>query len=244
MSRRRFTIDRRVAGSLEIEGRGVVLALRFEPMSGEAPRPEEIASVFEDVEGLYRVVPTSLALGLPIAELLSEYRSARADIAAESFPWALERSEWKRLRPRMPPEIEEFFHYFVSRGWRHGWGRPYWPRTLLPPENAMRVRRLSMESPLELVALIPSAYCVGYALEWFLRSLEERFNMAERIRTERVDLKAKRAERRADAREAEVREARAARELAGLRQEGGPFRLIDGEVRPDEGERGPPRRPE
>jgi hypothetical protein len=59
--------------------------------------------------------------------------------------------------------------------------------------------------------------------------------MPERSRTERIDLKARQAERRADEREGELREERAARELEGLRREHTPFRLVDGEVRPDDG---------
>jgi hypothetical protein len=59
-------------------------------------------------------------------------------------------------------------------------------------------------------------------------------NMPERIRTERIDLQAKQAERRADMTEAELRQARADRELDGLRREGGSFQLIDGERMPDD----------
>ena len=46
-------------------------------------------------------------------------------------------------------------------------------------------------------------------------------------------LAAKRAERRADEREAELREARAARQLEGLEQEDAPFQLTSGQVLPE-----------
>lgn len=58
--------------------------------------------------------------------------------------------------------------------------------------------------------------------------------MPERIRTERVDLKATKAERRADEREEEVREEKAAGELRSLRRAHPPFRLVRGEVLPDD----------
>lgn len=67
----------------------------------------------------------------------------------------------------------------------------------------------------------------------FLAALERYFNMDGRVRTERVDLKAKRAERRADEAEAELREERARCELDGLRSRDTSFRLVSGEVRPD-----------
>lgn len=220
-------------GSGDDQHRGVLLSLRFAPVSDDEPRPEEIASVLEDIEGLYRAVPAAAALGVPVADLLSDYRAVRADAAIES--WTLAPSDMKRLRRSMAfPEFEELFFYLASQARRRGWDRPYVLRSLLVPEHAMRVRRLAMGSPFDVVTFIPAAYCVGFALTRFLRALETYFNMPERIRTERVDLEAKQAEGKADMAEAELREQRAALELAGLRGEEGTFRLVNGEVRPDE----------
>jgi hypothetical protein len=131
------------------------------------------------------------------------------------------------------PEFEEFF-YLASRFWPRSFSRPYGATALPAPENAIRLRRLTLGSPLDLVAHIPADYWKGGGFILFLLALERRFNMVGRIRTERVDLRARRAERRADEREAELREERAARELEGLRQDDQPFRLLEGEVLPDE----------
>jgi hypothetical protein len=72
---------------------------------------------------------------------------------------------------------------------------------------------------LELVLSIPPSYWVGgTTFLVFLGSLEKRFNMVGRIRTERAELAAKRATSRAEAREAEVREAEAQQTLIALRE--------------------------
>lgn len=68
----------------------------------------------------------------------------------------------------------------------------------------------------------------GFVL--FLKAVEAYFNMSQRIRTERIDLTTRQAKHRADQREAELREERAARGLEGLRRESPPFRLVDGEL--------------
>lgn len=79
-------------------------------------------------------------------------------------------------------------------------------------------RLLPDEVPPELVAYLACTYFAVFMLLQFLRALEECFNMIGRIRAERLELDARRAEAKADAREAELREERAARELAGLRE--------------------------
>jgi hypothetical protein len=213
-------------------GGGVVLALKFERTVESEPRADEIASVLDDVEGLYRVVPAAAALGVPVVALLADYRGARAEEVSDLFPWLLDPSAWKRVRRSFPPPDLEELQYLAYR-WRRERNQAYGQWSLYPPENPMQVRRLTLGSPLEFWSYIPAAYCAGFMLTRFLRALEERFNMADRIRTERLDLEARRAEREADTREAEVREERAARELAGLRREGGPFQLIEGEVEPE-----------
>ncbi len=218
------------------DDRGVILALRFTATSPDDPRPEEIASVPEDVEGLYRGAPVESALGIPVAELLSQYHAARAETAAEWPPWPFYPRDWRRLGPR---ELDELF-YLASRVWRQGSTRRYASPVLPAPENAIRIRRLNLGSPLDLLAHIPPEYWKGGGFILFLAAVERRFNMVERIRTERVELRARRAERRADEREAELREERAARQLEGLRQEDPPFQLIAGEVLPDDDDPHPP----
>lgn len=84
------------------------------------------------------------------------------------------------------------------------------------------VRRVSMASPLDLATSIPPEYWTGGGLVLFISALERKFNAIERIRTERVDLAARRAERRADEREAQLREAQAQHELSRLRDRDSP----------------------
>lgn len=215
---------------------GVLLSLRFERTSTDDPRPEELASVMEDMEGLYRAAPAAAALGVPVVELLAAYRASRADWAVaelSSDPYALRRV--------LPPSEVEDLEFWMTRA--RTLGRHYaYGRALPPPENAMRMRRLSLGSPFDFLAAIPAEYWQSGGFLLFLKAVEGFFNMPERIRTERVDLKARQAERRADEREAEVREARAAHELRGLRRGGGPFRLVEGEVLPDDNREAPPDR--
>jgi hypothetical protein len=220
-------------GSFTAGDRGVILSLRFTATSPADPRPEDIASVLDDLEGLYRAAPAARALGVPVADLLSQYYIARADAATHWAPWPIDPRALRRLRRLPSPELDEFL-YLTSRLWRSEPARRYPHQTLLAPENAIRVSRLTHGSPLDLLAHIPADYWMGGGFVLFLGALERRFNMAERIRTERVDLAAKRAERRADEREAELREARAARQLEGLEQEDAPFQLTSGQVLPED----------
>lgn len=211
---------------------GLLLSLRFVSTSKDDPRPEEIASVLEDLEGLYRAVPAAGALGVPVVELLAAYHVARAEAAAARLP-----ADSYALRPWLSlPEVEEYLYWARTR--RRGRGYEYRSGALLPPEHAMRVQHLSMRSPLDLVASIPPEYWQAGGFLLFLKAVEAYFNMPQRIRTERIDLKARQAERRAEQREAELREERAARELQGLRHEDAPFVLVDGELRPED----PPQR--
>lgn len=206
----------------------MLLSLRFESTSEDGPRPEQIASVLEDLEGLYRAVPAAMALGVPVVELLAAYHVARAESAAGRLP-----VDRYALRPYLSlPEVEEFLFWSRSRRRRREY--EYRPGALQPPEHVMRVQHLSMGSPLDLLASIPSEYWQAGGFALFLKAVEAYFNMPQRIRTERVDLKARQAERRADEREAQLREERARRELDGLARDDGPFRLVDGEVRPDD----------
>lgn len=225
----------------------VILALQFQPTADDNPRPEQIASTLEDIEGLYRVTPVATALGLPVADLLTDYRLARAEAAAydesafhldeyeERLARALKRFD---RRPSYPSYELEDAIYLLSRLDRERLLRRHRPRLLLEPEHAMRLQRIHMESPLELLSRIPAEYWTAGGFFLFLRALEARFNMVERIRTERVDLRARRAERRADEREADVREERAARELEGLRDPSTSLQLVSGEVRPDDPPKG------
>lgn len=191
--------------------------------------------MLEDLEGLYRAAPAARALGVPVADLLAQYYMVRADAARPWAPWPIDARASRRLRRLPSPELEEFL-YLTSRLWRSEPERRYPRQALFAPENAIRVRRLTLGSPLDLLAHIPADYWMGGGFVLFLRALERRFNMVERIRTERVDLAAKRAERRADEREAELREARAARQLEGLEQEDAPFQLTSGQVLPEAGD--------
>jgi hypothetical protein len=205
---------------------GVLLSLRFKPKTRDDPRPEEVASLLKDMEGLYRAVPAASALGVPVVELLAAYHVARAESAAGRLP-----ADPYGLRPWLSlPEVEEFLFWTRTRRRRRDY--EYRPGALLPPEHAMRVQHLSMGSPLDLLASIPPEYWRAGGFALFLKAIELYFNIPERIRTERIDLKARQTYRRADEREAEVREERAARELEGLRREGGPFTLVKGEVLP------------
>lgn len=206
---------------------GVLLSLRFQPIEHPEPHPEDVASVLRDIEGLYRAVPAASALGVPVRELLAEYQLARAQAEAARITGIFPLRRWLPV-----DEMEEYLYW--SRRYRSN--EFEMRRTRLEPEHPIRLRRLSMASPLDVLAYIPAAYCVGASLLKFLKALETYFNMPERIRTERIDLKAKQAERRADEREAELREAHAARELEGLERARAPFELIDGEVLPDESE--------
>jgi hypothetical protein len=237
---RRATYRLRMADP-EFAGRGVLLALRFEPRANLDPRPEEIGSVLEAMEGLYRAAPASAALGVPIADLLAAHHMARAEATVGYLS-----PDWYELPPWLSPaEFDEMLD-LLSRARRRGerrWTKPgrlgrdflgYGPPSLPPPENAMRVRRLSMGSPLDFVAHIPAEYWQAGGFILFLKAVEAFFNMPQRIRTERIDLRARQAERRATERESELREERAARELDGLRRVDVPLQLVDGEVRPDD----------
>lgn len=191
----------------------------------------EIASVLEDLEGLYRsaYVAAEAPWTGSVAEVLREYRAARA----------VYRIEAGGLRPGQVP-LEEFL-YRYSGTWGRSLHPPFKPplgrpARLLPSDQDMRVRRLVMQSPLDLLAGIPAEYWTGGGFLLFLKALEKYFNLDGRIRIERVDLKAQQAERRADEREAELREERAARELEGLRRPEGSPRLISGELLPDAGD--------
>lgn len=213
------------------EGGGVLLALRFEARDDD-PRCEEIAALLDDIEALYRAAPAATSLGLPVAELVRDYRVARANSLADDLPYQLDPREWSRLLRRFPsPEFEDFF-FLLTRS-RLGARHPLYASLLIPPEHPLRVRELSMRSPLDFLAHVPAEYWGGGGFVLFLAALERYFNMAGRIRTERIDLKTKRAERRADEAEAELREERARRELDGLRRRDTSFRLVSGEVRPD-----------
>lgn len=217
--------------AFEYEERGVLLSLRFKPVRDPYPRPEEVGSLLLDLEGLYRAAPAAMALGVPVAELLAAYHIVQAETTAGQLS-----PDWNALSRWLPLAEYEEFRYFASRIWRRG-RRPYGPHPMSPPANAMHVRRLSMGSPLDLLAHIPPDYwkeAGGFLL--FLTAVERFFNMPDRIRTQYIDRRAKRAERRADEREAELREERAARQLEGLRREDAPLQLIDGEVRPDDGD--------
>lgn len=208
------------------ENRAVLLSLRFKPVEGPYPRPDEVGSVLQDLEGLYRAAPVASALGVPVAELLAAYHIVRAETAAGELS-----PDWHALGRWLPlPEYEDFA-YFSRRARLRG-RRSSGPDT--QPANAMRVRGLSMGSPLDFLAQIPPEYWTGGGFVLFLKAVERFFNMPQRIRTERIDLRARQAERRADERDAELREDRATRELEGLNRERPPLRLIDGEVRPDD----------
>ena len=76
-----------------------------------------------------------------------------------------------------------------------------------------------MGSPLDLVLSIPPEYWTGGGLFLFLTAVEKKFNVVERIRTERAEQAAQRAEARAREREAELREAAAERQLSELRSQ-------------------------
>jgi hypothetical protein len=208
---------------------GLILALAFESPTGEDARPEEIAAVLQDLDGLYRITPASTALGVPIVELLTEYYYARAETAAwDASDWPLRRARYERLTRSYQASEFEYFRERWETGRR---------AALTPPPHALRVSRLHMGSwPLDVLAQIPPDYWKAGGFTLFLAAVEHRFNMVGRIRTERAELKAKRAQARADEREAEVREAHAARELEGLRATDGPLQLVRGEVRPDDGE--------
>jgi hypothetical protein len=211
---------------------GVLLALRFHPRD-EDPRCEEIAHLLDEVEAIYRAAPAAAALGLPVAELVRDYRIAHADALAEELPYPVDPRAWSRLRRRLPfPEFEEFF-FLLERAQGRGRDRRY-GSLAAAPEHPLRVREMSMRSPLDFVAHVPSEYWQGGGFLLFLAAIERYFNMDGRIRTERLDLRAKRAERRADEAEAELREERARRELDGLRTGDSGFRLVSGEVRHDD----------
>jgi hypothetical protein len=135
---------------------------------------------------------------------------------------------------RYPPDLEDAY-YLLYRLERERLKRRQRSLALGVPEHALRVRKMSMGSPWDLVAYIPTAYAAGQGLLWFLRAVEERWNARDRIRTEQADLEARRAERRADEVEAEVREERARRELEGLRATGR-LQLVRGELLPAEDE--------
>jgi hypothetical protein len=221
-----------------------VLRLRFQASQDEDPRPEQVASVLSDLEGLYRVAPAAVALGVPVAELLASYYAATAEMvildltepSAEVFEYRFMR-EFERFARRSQsqryplPALEELFYVWMQEG-----GPARRTASISPPPNALRCRQLSMGSPLDVLANIPPEYWMGSGggLMLFLAALERRFNMVERIRTERIDLRAKRAERRADELEAELRRERAARELAGLRESSAGFQLVAGALEPDE----------
>lgn len=211
---------------------GVVLALRFQARDDD-PRCEEIAQLLEDVEAMYRAAPAAAALGLPVAELVRDFRAARADSLIDDLDFPIDPREWSRLRRRLPfPEFEEFF-FLIERAGRRGRDARYGSLPMTP-EHPLRVRELSMRSPLDFLAYIPAEYWQGGGFLLFLAAIERYFNMDGRIRTERLDLRAKRAERRADEAEAEVREERARRELDGLRSGGTGFQLVSGDVRRDD----------
>ena len=212
---------------------GLVLTLIYKPASAMYPRPEDVASILEDIEGLYRAAPAAEALGIPVSDILLDYRTARAEATTAS---TVDPSNWKRFRRRFPfkrapfPEWEEFF--YLTRYWqRHD--RPPFAAALIPPEHPLRLRRLRMESPLEIVALVPSAYCTALMVSRLLRAIEDHWNMAERIKVEKIDLKAKEQEREADRLDAELRAERTRRELDGLRHEDDALRLVAGAIGPD-----------
>jgi hypothetical protein len=80
------------------------------------------------------------------------------------------------------------------------------------------VRSLHMGSPLDFVASIPSEYWTGGGFVLFLTAVEAKFNFVSRIRTERAQLAAQRAQAGADEREAQVRDVRAQRALEELQR--------------------------
>src|SRR6185312_1147386 len=86
------------------------------------------------------------------------------------------------------------------------------------PRVPLRVRRVSMSSPLELVTSIPPEYWTGGGVALFLTAIERKFNFVKRIRTERLELDARQAKARADVSEGEIRDAEAQRALQQLRQ--------------------------
>lgn len=187
-----------------------------------------------------------------MADLLADYKAERleaalADLAqpefAEldaSFGRMFERWERTYGRRGYPPDLEDAY-YLLYRLERDRFKRRQRRLALGVPEHALRVRSMSMSSPWDLLAYIPTAYAAGQGLLLFLRAIEERFNMRGRIQTERVELEAERAERRADQAEAEVREERARGELQGLQAANTRLQLVRGELLPAEDE--PPESP-
>lgn len=112
------------------------------------PRCEEIAALLDDIEAMYRAAPAAASLGLPVAELVRDYRVARANSLADDLPYQLDPREWSRLLRRFPsPEFEDFF-FLLTRS-RLRARHPLYGSLLIPPEHPLRVRELSMRSPFD-----------------------------------------------------------------------------------------------
>lgn len=209
----------------------MLLSLGFRP-ERRSSSCYELAAVLEDLEALYAAVPKAASAEEPVQRhILAEHRS-RADEALGLPDSALAEVEYRVRALNRLEELgadrrtTELLRAAVQGLAESEAQRAHEGRRLAPPDAApaagqpLEVRRVSMASPLALIVSIPFEYWAGPSFLLFLAALERRFNMVGRIRTEKADLAARRAERRADEREAQVREKAAEQTLVRLREQG------------------------
>jgi hypothetical protein len=218
----------------------MLLSLRFRP-DRRASSCYDVAAVLEDMEAVYFAVPRALATEEPVQRHVVTEHRARFE---ETLGWpdltlaeieyrvrAIRQLEVLGADERTLTELRAATHLLAEGDVKRvvEGQRPRATAPQRPARQSMNLRRMTMESPLQIVVSIPAEYWAdGTALVLFLGAIERRFNMVGRIRTERVDLEARRAERRADAREADLRAARTEQALAELqaRREDSP--LLEG----------------
>src|SRR5690349_16515142 len=196
----------------------MLLSLRFRPEQRNSSC-YEVAAVLEDLEALYAAVPKAAAVEEPVrGHVLAEHRS-RIDAALGLSDFALAEIEYRiralghlealgadqRTIELMRAAVQGVAQSEARRAYEGGDPAPLMASSR-EAISQLDVRQISMASPLQLLVGIPFEYWAGPSFLLFLAAVERRFNMIGRIRTERVDLAARRAERYADKREAQVRE--------------------------------------
>jgi hypothetical protein len=237
----------------------LLVELRFRARV-ESPLLTDMANLMEDVEGLYFAAHDAFTQERPLLPLFLAERRARRG-AAEGFSDELlaEIEYAARAVSRLEaaganPDVLSRLHHGAELLAERQLQEVYWGRQhggSLSAAAPFKVRKLSMASPLDVVLSIPSEYWMGGGVVLFLDALERKFNVLDRIRTEKAELAARRASAKADEaaaeyREIQVRQAidalrhreeRPARSVEGIDGEPAPFQLETGTVSVEHPER-------